>query len=93
MATMNKDFQPENWWTAPTISGGGTYDTTSGTDGFWWEDKDRHRSGKIEHTSTEYGTVDMYNHSGSNQPVDVYLGRKKSVRDRDLDSGLYPGHK
>lgn len=81
MATMDKDFQAGNWWA--TVSGAGV--TVSGVSQAvvpsWADDHDRHRSGTLTYSGTTYGEVDMYNHSGSNQPADVYIGRVKSPSD------------
>ena len=78
MATMEKDFQAENWWA--TVSGAGT--TNSGVEASWADDYTRHRSGALTYDGTTYsGVTDMYNHSGDNQPADVYIGRKDSILD------------
>ena len=72
MATMEKDFQAENWWDGTTASG----------DPSWTDDYTRHRSGTLTYSGTTYsGVTDMYNHSGTNQPADVYIGRKDSIWD------------
>lgn len=77
MADMDKDFQAENWWA--TVSGAGTPDAAVPS---WADDKDRHRSGTLTYSGTTYsGVTDMYNHSGENQPADVYIGRVKSPSD------------
>jgi len=87
MATMEKDFQAENWWA--TVSGAGTPDAAMPS---WADDKDRHRSGEMLYNSTTSGlsaaggttysgVTDMYNHTGTNQPADVYIGRKDSILD------------
>jgi hypothetical protein len=70
MATMDKDFQAENWWDA----------TVSGEDS-WTDDYTRHRSGTLTHSGSTYGEVDMYNHTGDNHPADVFIGRKDSIWD------------
>ena len=67
MATMEKDFQAENWWDATTVSG----------EDSWTDDYTRHRSGTLTHSGTTYGEVDMYNHTGDNHPADVVIGRKE----------------
>lgn len=51
MATMDKDFQPENWWA--TVSGAGTDDPAVAS---WADDYTRHRSGNIYDTT--YSGVD-----------------------------------
>jgi hypothetical protein len=76
MATMDKDFQSENWWS--TVSGAGTDAAVVPS---WADDYTRHRSGELTHSGTTYGSVDMYKHSGNNQPIDVYIGRKNSIED------------
>jgi len=82
MATMEKDFQAENWWA--TVSGAGTPDAAMPS---WADDKDRHRSGTLTYSGTTYsGVTDMYNHSGTNQPTDVYIGRRDGHTGRDLDT-------
>jgi len=81
MATMKKDFQGENWWA--TVSGAGTDDAAMES---WADDKDRHRSGTLTYSGTTYsGVTDMYNHSGDNQPADVYIGRQDGHTGRELD--------
>jgi hypothetical protein len=81
MATMEKDFQAENWWA--TVSGAGTPDAVMPS---WADDKDRHRSGSLTYSGTTYsGVTDMYNHSGANQPADVYIGRQDGHTGRELD--------
>jgi hypothetical protein len=84
MATMEKDFQPGNWWA--TISGAGT--TASGLDEVSWaDDYTRHRSGTLTFSGTTYsGVTDMYNHSGTNQPTDVYHGKRDGHTGRELDT-------
>ena len=70
---MEKDFQAGNWWDGTTISG---------VDPNWTDDYTRHRSGTLTYSGTTYsGVTDMYNHSGTNQPADVYIGRKDSIWD------------
>ena len=81
MATMEKDFQAENWWA--TVSGAGTPDAAMPT---WADDKDRHRSGALTHSGTEFGEVDMYNHTTGNQPTDVVIGRLDGHTGRELDA-------
>ena len=76
MATMEKDFQAENWWA--TVSGAGTPDAVVPS---WADDKDRHRTGTVTHSGATYGEVDMYNHSGDNHPADVVIGRRDSILD------------
>ena len=74
MATMNKDFQAENWWDGTTVSG----------DPSWTDDYTRHRSGTLTYSgtgATQSGVIDMYNHSGDNHPADVFIGRKDSIWD------------
>jgi len=88
MATMEKDFQAGNWWA--TVSGAGTDNAAVPS---WADDKDRHRSGTLTYggstisgvTPTYSGVTDMYNHSGDNQPTDVYIGRKDGHTGRELD--------
>jgi len=80
MATMDKDFQAENWWS--TVSGAGTAGAAVPS---WADDRDRHRSGMLTYSGTTYGEVDMYQHTGSNQPADVKIGRIKTGR--ELDKG------
>lgn len=81
MATMNKDFQAENWWA--TVSGAGTDDAAMES---WADDYTRHRSGTLTYSGTTYsGVTDMYNHSGDNQPADVYIGRQDGHTGRELD--------
>jgi hypothetical protein len=81
MTTMEKDFQAENWWA--TVSGAGTPDAAMPS---WADDKDRHRSGTLTYSGTTYsGVTDMYNHSGDNQPADVYIGRQDGHTGRELD--------
>ena len=78
MATMEKDFQAENWWEA----------TTSGSDPSWTDDYTRHRDGTLTYSGTTYsGVTDMYNHSGDNQPADTKIGRIKTGL--ELDKGKY----
>jgi len=82
MATMEKDFQAENWWA--TVSGAGTPDAAMPT---WADDYTRHRSGTLTFSGTTYsGVTDMYNHSGDNQPTDVYIGRRDGHTGRELDT-------
>ena len=87
MATMDKDFQAENWWA--TVSGAGTPDAVVES---WADDYTRHRSGTMLYNSTisgisasggttYSGVTDMYNHSGDNQPADIVIGRKESIQD------------
>jgi hypothetical protein len=76
MADMDKDFQAENWWA--TVSGAGT---SAAAEESWADDYTRHRDGILTHSGTEYGEVDMYNHSGDNHPADVVIGRKDSIED------------
>jgi len=85
MATMEKDFQAGNWWA--TVSGAGT--TVSGEEHLpsWADDYTRHRSGTLTFSGTTYsGVTDMYNHSGTNQPTDVRIGRQDGHTGRELDS-------
>jgi len=71
MADMDKDFQAENWWDV----------TVSGEDS-WTDDYTRHRDGVLTYSGITYsGVNDMYNHSGDNQPTDVWYGRKDSIQD------------
>ena len=54
MATMEKDFQAENWWA--TVSGAGT--TASGVLPSWADDYTRHRTGieaTYSGTDAKYG--------------------------------------
>ena len=82
MATMDKDFQAENWWA--TVSGAGTDDAAVDS---WADDYTRHRSGTLTFSGTTYsGVTDMYNHSGTNQPADVRIGRLDGHTGRELDA-------
>jgi hypothetical protein len=81
MATMNKDFQAENWWA--TVSGAGTPDAAVES---WADDYTRHRSGVLTYSGTTYGEVDMYNHSGDNMPTNVRIGRRDGHTGLELDA-------
>lgn len=77
MADMDKDFQAENWWTTVPGAGGGSPAVDS-----WADDHTRHRDGVLTYSGTTYsGVNDMYHHSGTNQPTDVWYGRKESILD------------
>jgi hypothetical protein len=76
MATMEKDFQPGNWWDA----------TVSGKDS-WTDDYTRHRDGTLTYSGTTYsGVTDMYNHTGDNMPTNVRIGRLDGHTGKELDA-------
>jgi hypothetical protein len=58
--TMDKDFQPGNWWA--TVSGAGTSDAAVET---WADDYTRHRSGALPYNSPDdiIGKQDYYKYS------------------------------
>lgn len=67
--TMDKDFQPENWWA--TVSGAGTDDAVVET---WADDYTRHRSGPLPYTSTNdiIGRQDNYKYTlTTNDPTTI----------------------
>ena len=87
-----KNHQAGNWWV--TVSGAGTPNAAVES---WADDKDRHRSGTMLYNSTisgisaaggttYSGVTDMYNHSDTNQPADVYIGRQDGHTGRELDA-------
>lgn len=89
MATMDKDFQAGNWWS--TVSGAGSTVSGSLPDlASWADDYTRHRSGTLTYDGTTYsGVTDLYNHSGDNQPADIYIGRQDGHTGRELDQGKW----
>lgn len=89
MATMEKDFQVENWWATIQNAGitvsGSTPDLVS-----WADDYTRHRSGELPtYSGTTYGEVDLTNHTGNNHPADIYIGRQDGHTGRELDQGKW----
>lgn len=76
MATMDKDFQAENWWA--TVSGAGTPDAAVES---WADDYTRHRSGTRTYDGSTYSGTVYGEHSSGNQPADLVIGRKDSIQD------------
>jgi hypothetical protein len=75
--TNHKDFQAGNWWA--TVSGAGTPNAALPS---WADDYTRHRSAFDTPSSTTYsGITDQTYHSGTNQPTDLWYGRKESIQD------------
>lgn len=73
----DRDFQAGNWWA--TVSGAGTPDAAEPS---WADDYTRHHNAFDTPNSTTYsGITDMTHHSGSNQPTDLWYGRKESIQD------------
>lgn len=73
----DRDFQAENWWA--TVSGAGTPDAALPS---WADDYTRNHNAFDTPDSTTYsGITDQTYHSGSNQPTDLWYGRKESIQD------------